>query len=244
MSRAIITNLILYIYLYISGFCLSFRSRIPTLPASPPSNYPWIFWSLNKFFLLRLLFQLYFTHLCVCVCVREVCFYLVFSSTHYSYTSPPLFLVLPSLQEMFKMQKKKPDDQPPPPPLPIFWIENSDSVSRHFQFEPDGQLSVSPYFQFNCLHFHCQAFLQTVAVPIYVLGFVELQFVPPRWLIRLMVMTCFVIHFCGLEFIATFSTGANRVWVKNRKILIIRFRGEVAITVADGSFLAAILDSF
>ncbi|PIN01205.1 hypothetical protein CDL12_26289 [Handroanthus impetiginosus] len=47
-----------------------------------------------------------------------------------------------NLLEIFKMQTKKSNDPPPPPPLPVYWIETSDSVSHHFQFEPDGQLSV------------------------------------------------------------------------------------------------------
>ncbi|XP_015578086.1 protein root UVB sensitive 2, chloroplastic isoform X2 [Ricinus communis] len=45
------------------------------------------------------------------------------------------------------MQKKEPDKAPllPPPPLPelpVHWIETSDSVSRHFQFQPDGRISM------------------------------------------------------------------------------------------------------
>ncbi|KAL3517699.1 hypothetical protein ACH5RR_020288 [Cinchona calisaya] len=43
------------------------------------------------------------------------------------------------------MKKKEPDGAPPPPPPPpppVFWIETSESVSRLYQFEPDGQLSV------------------------------------------------------------------------------------------------------
>ncbi|KAK9282149.1 hypothetical protein L1049_005061 [Liquidambar formosana] len=36
------------------------------------------------------------------------------------------------------MQKKEPDK---PPQGPVFWIEISESMSRHFQFEADGQLS-------------------------------------------------------------------------------------------------------
>ncbi|XP_051118954.1 protein root UVB sensitive 2, chloroplastic isoform X2 [Andrographis paniculata] len=45
------------------------------------------------------------------------------------------------LLEKLKMQSKKPDDPAAPPP-PVCWIESADSVSRRFQFEPDGQLSV------------------------------------------------------------------------------------------------------
>ncbi|EYU46458.1 hypothetical protein ABFS82_04G041000 [Erythranthe guttata] len=48
-----------------------------------------------------------------------------------------------NLLEIFKMQKKKPDDMPPPPPPPVYWIETSDSMSHHFQFESDGHLSVT-----------------------------------------------------------------------------------------------------
>ncbi|KAL8549769.1 hypothetical protein ACS0TY_008563 [Phlomoides rotata] len=41
------------------------------------------------------------------------------------------------------MQKKIQDPPPPPPPPPpVWWIETSDSVSRHFQFVADGQLSM------------------------------------------------------------------------------------------------------
>ena len=38
------------------------------------------------------------------------------------------------------MRKKEPDKTPE---IPVYWVETSDSVSRHFQFQPDGQLSVS-----------------------------------------------------------------------------------------------------
>ncbi|CAA0823965.1 Protein root UVB sensitive 2- chloroplastic [Striga hermonthica] len=38
------------------------------------------------------------------------------------------------------MKKKEPND---PPPETVHWVETSDSVARHFQFEPDGQLSVT-----------------------------------------------------------------------------------------------------
>lgn len=41
---------------------------------------------------------------------------------------------------MIKMRKKEPDKTPE---IPVYWVETSDSVSRHFQFQPDGQLSVS-----------------------------------------------------------------------------------------------------
>lgn len=52
-------------------------------------------------------------------------------------------------QDKIKMQKKEPDKTPE---IPVYWIETSDSVSRHFQFEPDGQLSVS-LFLFSFLEF-------------------------------------------------------------------------------------------
>lgn len=39
------------------------------------------------------------------------------------------------------MQKK--EEMEPPPPPAVYWIETSDSLSRHYQFQPDGQLSVS-----------------------------------------------------------------------------------------------------
>lgn len=45
------------------------------------------------------------------------------------------------LQENIKKPKKEMDT--PPPLLPVFWTETSESVSRRYQFEPDGQLSVS-----------------------------------------------------------------------------------------------------
>ncbi|KAK6141638.1 hypothetical protein DH2020_024611 [Rehmannia glutinosa] len=45
-----------------------------------------------------------------------------------------------SINEIFKMQKK--ETNAPPPPLPVHWVETSDSVSHHFQYDPDGQLSV------------------------------------------------------------------------------------------------------
>lgn len=40
-----------------------------------------------------------------------------------------------------------------PPETPVFWIETSNSVSRRFQFEPDGQLSVSLFLCFLLLPF-------------------------------------------------------------------------------------------
>lgn len=39
------------------------------------------------------------------------------------------------------MQKEEPNKAPPE--VPVYWIEASDSVSRHFSFQPDGRLSVS-----------------------------------------------------------------------------------------------------
>lgn len=47
-----------------------------------------------------------------------------------------------NLLEKIKMQKKEENKPPPPPQLPVFWIETSESVSRHYQFQPTGQLSV------------------------------------------------------------------------------------------------------
>ena len=46
-------------------------------------------------------------------------------------------------QEKIKMQKKEVDK---PPQAPVYWIEISDSISHRYQFEPDGQLSVSSLF--------------------------------------------------------------------------------------------------
>ncbi|KAJ6306507.1 hypothetical protein OIU78_021760 [Salix suchowensis] len=40
---------------------------------------------------------------------------------------------------MIMMRKKEPDKTPE---IPVYWVETSDSVSRHFQFQPDGQLSM------------------------------------------------------------------------------------------------------
>ncbi|XP_027167208.1 protein root UVB sensitive 2, chloroplastic [Coffea eugenioides] len=42
--------------------------------------------------------------------------------------------------EKIKMKKTEPDRLPPA--LPLYWIETSKSVSRQYQFQPDGQLSV------------------------------------------------------------------------------------------------------
>ncbi|KAJ6736238.1 RUS1 FAMILY PROTEIN C16ORF58 [Salix viminalis] len=44
-----------------------------------------------------------------------------------------------NLLDMIKMRKKEPDKTPE---IPVYWVETSDSVSRHFQFQPDGQLSM------------------------------------------------------------------------------------------------------
>lgn len=41
-----------------------------------------------------------------------------------------------------KITKPKKEMNTPASPLPVFWIETSDSVSRKYQFEPDGQLSM------------------------------------------------------------------------------------------------------
>lgn len=40
-----------------------------------------------------------------------------------------------------------------PPETSVFWIETSNTVSRCFQFEPDGQLSVSLFLYFLLLPF-------------------------------------------------------------------------------------------
>ncbi|XP_059433587.1 protein root UVB sensitive 2, chloroplastic isoform X1 [Corylus avellana] len=45
-----------------------------------------------------------------------------------------------NLLEKLKMPKKEP--QPPPPEPPLLWTEITDSLSRRFHFQPDGQLSV------------------------------------------------------------------------------------------------------
>lgn len=47
------------------------------------------------------------------------------------------------------MQKEEPDKAPE---MPVYWIETSNSVSRRFQFEPNGQLSVSFIFLFLLSH--------------------------------------------------------------------------------------------
>jgi len=60
-----------------------------------------------------------------------------------------IYLFKKKTQDKIKMQKKEPDKTPE---IPVYWIETSDSVSRHFQFEPDGQLSVS-LFLFSFLEF-------------------------------------------------------------------------------------------
>ncbi|GLU03634.1 hypothetical protein SLE2022_208230 [Rubroshorea leprosula] len=45
--------------------------------------------------------------------------------------------------EKLRMQKKEPDKEKPPKfEGPIYWFETSDSVTRRFQFEADGQLSM------------------------------------------------------------------------------------------------------
>ncbi|XP_015868094.2 protein root UVB sensitive 2, chloroplastic isoform X1 [Ziziphus jujuba] len=45
-----------------------------------------------------------------------------------------------NLLKKITMQKKEPDE---PPEVPVYWIEISDSVSKRYQFEPDGHLSVT-----------------------------------------------------------------------------------------------------
>ncbi|OIS97898.1 PREDICTED: protein root UVB sensitive 2, chloroplastic isoform X1 [Nicotiana attenuata] len=44
------------------------------------------------------------------------------------------------MKTLIKMQRKEADELPPQ--VPISWVEISSSVSRQFQFEPDGKLSV------------------------------------------------------------------------------------------------------
>ena len=43
---------------------------------------------------------------------------------------------------------------------PIWWVETSESISRHFQFDPDGHLSVS-LFPFLGLFYLCNSILHT-----------------------------------------------------------------------------------
>lgn len=45
------------------------------------------------------------------------------------------------------MQKKEPDKMPE---MPVYWFETSESISRRYQFEHDGHLSVS-FVCFNCI---------------------------------------------------------------------------------------------
>ncbi|KAL3531236.1 hypothetical protein ACH5RR_010558 [Cinchona calisaya] len=56
------------------------------------------------------------------------------------------FTVLPLFEGVvvyILLTKKEPDNPPPVPlPLPILWIETSETESRQYQFEPDGQFSV------------------------------------------------------------------------------------------------------
>ncbi|GAV67809.1 DUF647 domain-containing protein [Cephalotus follicularis] len=44
-----------------------------------------------------------------------------------------------NLLDKIKMRKKEPDKEAE---IPVYWIETSDSVSRSYQFEPDGRLSM------------------------------------------------------------------------------------------------------
>ncbi|XP_050208353.1 protein root UVB sensitive 2, chloroplastic isoform X2 [Mercurialis annua] len=37
----------------------------------------------------------------------------------------------------------KPPPPSPPPEFPVYWVETCDSVSRHFEFQPDGSLSMN-----------------------------------------------------------------------------------------------------
>lgn len=48
-------------------------------------------------------------------------------------------------KEKIKMQKKKEPDKSSMAvqEIPVYWFETSNSVSRHYQFQPDGHLSVS-----------------------------------------------------------------------------------------------------
>ena len=42
------------------------------------------------------------------------------------------------------MQKKEPaEEKAPKVNVPVYWLETSDSVTRRYEFEPDGYLSVS-----------------------------------------------------------------------------------------------------
>jgi hypothetical protein len=72
-----------------------------------------------------------------------------FSVFFFGSVSLLIYLFKKKTQDKIKMQKKEPDKTPE---IPVYWIETSDSVSRHFQFEPDGQLSVS-LFLFSFLEF-------------------------------------------------------------------------------------------
>ncbi|KAK6259963.1 hypothetical protein SCA6_014437 [Theobroma cacao] len=48
-----------------------------------------------------------------------------------------------NILEKLKMQKKEPDeDKAPKVEVPVHWLETSDSVTRRYEFEPDGYLSV------------------------------------------------------------------------------------------------------
>ncbi|XVE77915.1 hypothetical protein DITRI_Ditri13aG0102400 [Diplodiscus trichospermus] len=46
-----------------------------------------------------------------------------------------------NLLEMLKMRKKDPAEAPKVE-MPVYWLETSDSVTRRYEFEPDGYLSV------------------------------------------------------------------------------------------------------
>ncbi|CAA0842466.1 Protein root UVB sensitive 2- chloroplastic [Striga hermonthica] len=53
---------------------------------------------------------------------------------------PTFQLLSMNILEIIKMKKKERNN---PPPATVHWVETSDSLARHFQFEPDGQLSVT-----------------------------------------------------------------------------------------------------
>lgn len=48
-------------------------------------------------------------------------------------------------QDKLKMQTKKEPGEvnAPQVQVPVYWLETSDTVSRRYEFEPDGYLSVS-----------------------------------------------------------------------------------------------------
>ncbi|KAH9785428.1 hypothetical protein WN944_016712 [Citrus x changshan-huyou] len=46
------------------------------------------------------------------------------------------------LEKIKKQKKKEPDKSMSVQEIPVYWFETSDSVTRHYQFQPDGHLSV------------------------------------------------------------------------------------------------------